>query len=64
MTVTVSVVLVFGIAVTVLIKYKAVGLVAAVILILFGFYLADTSARTTINQSVSAFLATIRDIDS
>ncbi|NGO76774.1 hypothetical protein G6045_14020 [Streptomyces sp. YC504] len=64
MTVTISVVFVLGIAAAVLIKYKAVGLVAAVLLILFGFYLADTGARDAINQTVGSVLSTLRDIDS
>ncbi|SDK79355.1 hypothetical protein [Streptomyces indicus] len=64
MAITVSLVLVLGIAAAVLLKFKAVGGVAAVILILFGFYLADTGARTTINDGVSSLLDTLRDIDS
>ena len=64
MAITVSLVFVLGIAAAVLLKYKAVGGIAAVLLILFGFYLADTDADSTINQIVGTVIDTLRDIDS
>ncbi|MDI3406056.1 hypothetical protein [Streptomyces cavernicola] len=64
MTLTISLALLFGVGAFVLIRFKAVGLVAAVILVLFGFYLASTDARTTINDLVSGALSIVRSIDT
>lgn len=64
MELTLSLVLILGIAAAVLLRFKAVGLVAAVILVLFGFYLADTDARTTVNDLVSGALNIFRSIDN
>ncbi|RFU83271.1 hypothetical protein DY218_28605 [Streptomyces triticagri] len=64
MAITLSVVFVLGIAAFVLLRFKAVGLVAAVILVLFGFYLADTDASSTIRQITNSVIDTIRDIDT
>ncbi|MDT0307192.1 hypothetical protein RM780_09480 [Streptomyces sp. DSM 44917] len=54
MTVTLSLALVFGVLVAGLLRFRAVGLGAAAACGLFGFYLADTGAATTINQTVDA----------
>ncbi|MGW0736331.1 hypothetical protein [Streptomyces sp. NPDC002851] len=64
MSLTLSLVLILGIAAVVLIRFRAVGIGAAVLLVLFGFYLADTDARTTINDLVAGALSVIRSIDS
>ncbi|MDI3389643.1 hypothetical protein QIS99_26150 [Streptomyces sp. B-S-A8] len=64
MALTISLVLLFGIGAFVLLRFKAVGPVAAVILVLFGFYLADTDARTTINDLVQGALSVIRSVDT
>ncbi|UQA93104.1 hypothetical protein [Streptomyces halobius] len=54
MALTIPLVLLFGIVVALLIRFKALGIGAAVIAVLFGFYLADTGARRTINQLISS----------
>lgn len=54
MALTIPLVLLFGVALALLIRFKAVGAGAALIAVLFGFYLASTSARHTINQLISS----------
>lgn len=54
MTVTLSLVLVFAVLVLALLRAKAVGVGAAVACALFGFYLADTDAARTVNDTVTA----------
>lgn len=55
MTLTVSVVLLAGLLLALLLKHKALGAGAATVAALFGFYLADTGAATTVDQLVTAF---------
>lgn len=55
MTATFAVVLILGIAVAALLKFRVVGFGAFVLVALFGFYLADTGAADSINQLVTAF---------
>lgn len=54
MTVTVSVVLILGAIVAGLLKFRAVGFGAFILVALFGFYLANTDAADSINQFVTA----------
>jgi hypothetical protein len=54
MTVTISVVLLLGVLVAALLKFRAVGFGAAVLVALFGFYLASTDAAPAIDQFVTA----------
>ncbi|MFF0622946.1 hypothetical protein [Streptomyces sp. NPDC004296] len=54
MAVTLSIVLILGVLLALLIRYKSLGLGAAAIAVLFGFYLASTDARHTINQLTTA----------
>ncbi|WP_329128331.1 hypothetical protein OG727_21345 [Streptomyces caniferus] len=59
MALTIPLVLLFGVVLALLIRYKALGAGAAVVAILFGFYLASTDARHTINQLTTAIAHTI-----
>ncbi|MEU5547359.1 hypothetical protein AB0G85_34170 [Streptomyces sioyaensis] len=54
MAVTLSLVLILGLLLALLIRYKSLGLGAAVVAVLFGFYLANTDARHTINELTTA----------
>ncbi|WP_049581039.1 hypothetical protein [Streptomyces sp. SBT349] len=62
MTVTVSLVLVFSLLVLALLRFKAVGVGAAIACALFGFYLADTDAADSINETVTALTDAISGI--
>lgn len=62
MTVTLSVVLILGLLVAALLKFRAVGVGAAILVALFGFYLGDTGAAGPINQFVSAFADAVAGI--
>ncbi|MFB6533126.1 hypothetical protein ACFCY8_03790 [Streptomyces noursei] len=59
MAVTLSVVLILGVLLALLIRYKSLGLGAAAIAVLFGFYLANTDARHTINNLTTAITQAI-----
>jgi hypothetical protein len=54
MAVTVSAVLLFGIALFFLLRSKTLGVGAALIAVLFGFYLAQTGVATPIRHGVAA----------
>ncbi|OEV10506.1 hypothetical protein [Streptomyces nanshensis] len=62
MTLTLSVVLILGVTVAALLKFRAVGLGAAVLVALFGFYLGGTDAAGPINQFVNAFAEVVGGI--
>ncbi|MFP3992387.1 hypothetical protein U9R90_33960 [Streptomyces sp. E11-3] len=64
MALTLSLVLLLGIALAVLLRFKALGAGAAVVAVLFGFYLADTGASTTVNDLVTAVTDALRSIDT
>lgn len=63
MAITISLVLIFGIALAVLLRFKALGAGAAIVAVLFGFYLADTDARATVNDLTTAVINAVRSID-
>ncbi|MEU8616961.1 hypothetical protein [Streptomyces sp. NPDC048623] len=63
MAITVSLVLLFGVILALLIRFKALGAGAAVVAVLFGFYLASTDARTTVNDLMGAVISAVRGID-
>lgn len=63
MTLTISVVLILGVLVAGLLRFRAVGFGAFVLVALFGFYLAETGAADTINQLVTAVVNALGDID-
>ncbi|OEV31524.1 hypothetical protein H181DRAFT_00450 [Streptomyces sp. WMMB 714] len=54
MTVTLPLVLILAAIVAALLKFRAVGFGAAVLVMLFGFYLAGTDAAPSITQFVTA----------
>ncbi|MGW8380194.1 hypothetical protein [Streptomyces sp. ODS28] len=62
MTITLPLVLVFALIVAGLLKFRAVGLGAAVLVALFGFYLASTDAAGSINQFMTAIGGAVGDI--
>ncbi|MFE6686579.1 hypothetical protein ACFVFQ_08875 [Streptomyces sp. NPDC057743] len=51
---TIPLVLLFGIVLALLLRQRALGAGAAAVAILFGFYLASTGARHTINQLITS----------
>ncbi|MFD4653821.1 hypothetical protein [Streptomyces sp. NPDC058441] len=59
MTLTIPIVFLLGLALAALLRFRAVGWGAATIAVLFGLYLADTGARTTINDLTTAVVNAI-----
>jgi hypothetical protein len=64
MTVTFPVILILGVIAAALLKFRAVGFGAAVLVALFGFYLASTDAADSITQFVTAVGNAIGDINN
>lgn len=54
MTVTLPLVLILAAIVAALLKFRAVGFGAAILVALFGFYLASTDVADSINQFMTA----------
>ncbi|MGW1211227.1 hypothetical protein ACWD5F_16510 [Streptomyces sp. NPDC002499] len=54
MVLTIPIVLLLAVVAALLLRFKAVGFGAAVVVALFGFYLAGTGAADTVNQLVTA----------
>ncbi|QIK07898.1 hypothetical protein G7Z12_19445 [Streptomyces sp. ID38640] len=54
MAITLSLVVILGALLALLLRYKSLGVGAAVVAVLFGFYLANTDARHTINDLTAA----------
>ncbi|WP_406261342.1 hypothetical protein OIA45_27140 [Streptomyces chartreusis] len=63
MVITIPLVLLFAAVALLLLRFKAVGVGAAVVVALFGFYLANTGAADTVNQLVAAVTGALADID-
>ncbi|MCH0563249.1 hypothetical protein [Streptomyces sp. MUM 2J] len=61
MDITISLVLLLAVGVALLLRFKAVGGGAAVVVALFGFYLAGTDASDTVNQLVTAVTSALAD---
>ncbi|MFE1771201.1 hypothetical protein [Streptomyces sp. NPDC059008] len=59
MAITLSLVVILGVLLALLLRYKSLGIGAAVVAVLFGFYLANTDARHTINQLTTAIARAI-----
>ncbi|MFJ2174584.1 hypothetical protein ACIOHE_16950 [Streptomyces sp. NPDC087851] len=55
MEITISLVVLLAVGVVLLLRFKAVGAGTAVVVALFGFYLAHTDAADTVNQLVTDF---------
>ncbi|MFJ3500223.1 hypothetical protein [Streptomyces sp. NPDC090135] len=62
MTITIPLVLLLAVVVALLLRFKAVGAGAAVVVALFGFYLAGTEANGTVNQLVTAVTGALADV--
>ncbi len=62
MVITIPLVLLLAVAALLLLRFKAVGAGAAVVVALFGFYLAGTDAADTVNQLVTAVTGALADI--
>ncbi|MCF6525680.1 hypothetical protein [Streptomyces sp. JJ36] len=62
MTLTVSVVLLAGFLLALLLKQRVLGVWAAVIATVFGFYLADTAAADTVNELVIGFAGALNSL--
>ncbi|MEV8307781.1 hypothetical protein AB0P36_10565 [Streptomyces flavidovirens] len=61
MALTISLVILFGIALVVLLKFKVVGFGSAFIAMMFGFYLASTGAADTVNDLMGAVIDALPD---
>ncbi|WP_171117682.1 MULTISPECIES: hypothetical protein [unclassified Streptomyces] len=62
MVITIPLVLLLAAVVLLLLRFRAVGAGAAVVVALFGFYLAGTGASDTVNQLVTAVTGALADI--
>ncbi|MDQ0952157.1 hypothetical protein QFZ24_006080 [Streptomyces phaeochromogenes] len=61
MVITIPLVLLLAVVAALLLRFKAVGAGAAVVVALFGFYLASTGAADTVNQLVTAVTGALAD---
>jgi hypothetical protein len=61
-TLTISLVLILGVLVAALLKFRAIGFGAFVLVALFGFYLANTGAADSINEFMTAVTNTTSHI--
>ncbi|MBV7651044.1 hypothetical protein [Streptomyces albidoflavus] len=61
MEITISLVLLLAVGVALLLRFRAVGVGAAVVVALFGFCLAGTDAADTVNQLVTAVTGALAD---
>ncbi|WP_406488291.1 hypothetical protein [Streptomyces phaeochromogenes] len=61
MVITIPLVLLLAAVAALLLRFKAVGAGAAVVVALFGFYLANTGAADTVNQLVTAVTGALAD---
>ena len=59
---SVSALLLFGLFVALLVRFRAVGVGTAIITLLFGFYLASSGAAAPIDQVMTAIADAIHDI--
>ncbi|WP_255954607.1 hypothetical protein [Streptomyces odontomachi] len=62
MVLSISALLLFGLFVVLLVRFKAVGVGAAIVTLLFGFYLARSGAAEPIDQVMTAVADAVRDI--
>ncbi|HET6860667.1 MAG TPA: hypothetical protein VFH94_26665 [Streptomyces sp.] len=61
MALTISLVILFGSALAVLLKFKVVGVGSAFVAMMFGFYLSDTGAADTLNNLMGAVIDALPD---
>ncbi|WP_326811195.1 hypothetical protein OIE62_20605 [Streptomyces scopuliridis] len=62
MFLTISALALLGLLLALLLRFKAVGIGAAVVAVLFGFYLSRTGAAESIDQVITALADAVRDI--
>lgn len=62
MLLTISALALLGLFLALLLRFKALGIGAAVVAVLFGFYLSRTDASQSIDQVMAALSGAIRDI--
>ncbi|WP_327190007.1 hypothetical protein [Streptomyces xinghaiensis] len=62
MFLTISAIALFGLFLALLLRFRALGIGAAVIAVLFGFYLSRTGAAESIDQIMTALANAVRDI--
>ncbi|KNE79656.1 MULTISPECIES: hypothetical protein [Streptomyces] len=62
MFLTISAIALFGLFLALLLRFRALGIGAAVIAVLFGFYLSRTGAADSIDQVMTALANAVRDI--
>ncbi|MFF1324903.1 hypothetical protein ACFVZZ_36545 [Streptomyces chartreusis] len=62
MDITIPLVGLLAVVLLLLLRFKAVGAGVAVVVALFGFYLAGTDAADTVNQLVTAVTGALADI--
>lgn len=62
--ISLSLVLVFGVLVAFLLKFRALGFGAFLVAALFGFYVGDTGAADTISDVTRAVVEAVSDIGS
>ncbi|MGW7514624.1 hypothetical protein ACWGJ2_03410 [Streptomyces sp. NPDC054796] len=62
MAVTISLVVLFGVALAALLKFKSLGFGAAFVAVMFGFYLASSGAAQPVNELTSAIADAVRDL--
>lgn len=61
MVLTVSALALLGLFLVLLLRFKSLGVGAAVVAVLFGFYLARTGAADSVDQIMTALSDAIRD---
>ncbi|MFE6026193.1 hypothetical protein [Streptomyces niveus] len=61
MVLTVSALALLGLFLVLLLRFKSLGIGAAVVAVLFGFYLARTDAADSVDQIMTALSDAIRD---
>ncbi len=59
MAFSISALVLFGLLLVLLMRYRALGAGAAVVALLFGFYLARSSAATSVDQIMTALKTAI-----
>ncbi|MGW2256704.1 hypothetical protein ACWCXE_02305 [Streptomyces sp. NPDC001780] len=62
MVLTISVLALLGLLLALLLRFKSLGAGAALIAVLFGFYLSRTGAAASIDQIMSALGEAVRDL--
>lgn len=62
MAVTLSLVALFGLILALLLRSKALGVGAAIVAVLFGFYLSSTGAAPAITEIVTSLINALPDL--